>query len=99
MLVEGDFFIQEKRDFLPLSMIVGLQLFNLCLILLERLSLASNMVRKMKRTVEVTPLAKLILYQYSPSSLQVDNCLPNAKLMKPLQEAMVVRSLDSLTNL
>ena len=97
--VGGDFFIQEKREFFAVPMLDGVQLLNLCLSLFERRSLASTTVSTMKRTVEVAALAKLILYQYSPSSVQVDNCFPRANLMKPLHEAMVVRNWDSLSSL
>ena len=61
LVVEGDVFIQEKRD--PFFISFGLQLFNLFLILLERRSLVSNIVMKTKSTVEVAPLAMFTLYQ------------------------------------
>ena len=95
----GDLFIQEKKEVFAVPMFEGVQFLNLCLSLFERRSLARTTVSTMKRTVEIPPLAKLILYQYSPSSVQVDNCFPRANLMKPLHDAMVVRNWDSLSSL
>ena len=61
--------------FLGSENLSGRCLFNLFLILFERLSFAIKIVITMKRTVEVALLAILTVYQYCPLSSHTESSL------------------------
>ena len=66
---------QDFVLFVVLKILSGRCLFNLFLILFDRLSLAIKIVITMKRTVEVALLAMLTVYQYCPLSWHTESSL------------------------